>query len=79
MRMSITATTTSKAPICTFSHAWRVGPRHLAAIVVLVTRTPRSPEHYKRLLARYDDLGHLTVEVRRCPDPEVAAARWRPD
>jgi len=31
-------------------------------------------EHYKRLLARHDDLVHVTVEVQGCPDTENAAA-----
>lgn len=55
-------------------HVWRVGPRHLAAIVVVVTHMPRSPEHYKGLLAHHDDLVHVTVEVHGCPDAETAAA-----
>jgi Co/Zn/Cd efflux system component len=54
-------------------HIWRVGPRHLAAIVVLVTHRPQSPEHYKRLLAHHDDVVHVTVEVHACPDAENAA------
>lgn len=44
-------------------HLWRVGPRHLAAIVAVVSRAPRPPAHYKRLLARHADLAHITVEV----------------
>jgi cation diffusion facilitator family transporter len=44
-------------------HLWRVGPRHLAAIVSVVTATPRDPHHYKRLLSGFADLSHVTVEV----------------
>jgi cation diffusion facilitator family transporter len=55
-------------------HFWRVGPRHLAAIVSVVAHAPREPEHYKRLLARQHDLVHLTVEVHRCPDGVGVAA-----
>lgn len=55
-------------------HIWRVGPRHLAAIIVLVTHRPQSPDHYKRLLAHHDDLVHLTIEVHGCPDTENPAA-----
>jgi cation diffusion facilitator family transporter len=55
-------------------HVWRVGPRHLAAIVSLVTHEPRDPEHYKRLLAAQHDLVHLTVEVHRCPEEAEVAA-----
>jgi len=47
-------------------HVWRVGPRHLAAILSVVTAHPRPPAHYKALLARYPDLVHLTVEVQPC-------------
>jgi cation diffusion facilitator family transporter len=49
-------------------HLWRVGRRHLAAIVSLVTHEPRDPGHYKDLLRRFDDLAHVTVEVHRCTD-----------
>lgn len=47
-------------------HVWRVGPRHLAASLSIVTAHPRPPAHYKALLARYPDLVHLTVEVQPC-------------
>jgi Co/Zn/Cd efflux system component len=47
-------------------HVWRVGPRHLAAIIAIVTREPREPGHYKALLADFRDLVHVTVEVH-CP------------
>jgi cation diffusion facilitator family transporter len=44
-------------------HVWRVGPRHLAAIVSVVTPTPRDPSHYRSLLSAFPDLAHVTVEV----------------
>jgi cation diffusion facilitator family transporter len=47
-------------------HLWRVGPRHMAAIVSVVTHEPRPPDHYKRLLAPFRDLVHVTVEVQGC-------------
>jgi len=47
-------------------HLWRVGPRHLAAIISVVTHTPREPDHYKALLREHPDLVHVTVEVMRC-------------
>lgn len=49
-------------------HVWRVGPRHLAAIVSVVTHQPQTPDHYKALLSGRTDLVHLTVEVHRCPE-----------
>ena len=58
-------------------HLWRVGPRHLAAIVSVVTDEPREPTHYRELLAPFRDVVHVTVEVQRCtgaPCDGVAAA-----
>ncbi len=49
-------------------HVWRVGPRHLAAIVSVVTHSPRDPSHYRALLGAFPDLVHVTVEVNGC-DP----------
>jgi cation diffusion facilitator family transporter len=58
-------------------HVWRVGTDHLSAIVSIVTHYPQAPEHYKKLLADYDEITHVTVEVNPCdsepciiyPDP----------
>lgn len=50
-------------------HVWRVGPRHLAAIVSVVSPSPRDPAHYRALLAEFDDLAHVTVEVHPAPAP----------
>lgn len=47
-------------------HVWRVGGRSLSVILSVVTHDPRSPEHYKRLLADYPDVEHVTVEVIAC-------------
>lgn len=44
-------------------HIWRVGPRHLAAIISVVSSAPHSPARYKELLAEERDLVHVTVEV----------------
>jgi cation diffusion facilitator family transporter len=55
-------------------HVWRVGPRHLAAIVSLVTHEPRDPAHYKHLLRQQTDLAHVTIEVQRCPNGAERAA-----
>jgi hypothetical protein len=43
-----------------------VGPRHLAAIVSVVTHDPREPVPCKRLLTPFRDLVHVTVEVQEC-------------
>jgi cation diffusion facilitator family transporter len=44
-------------------HVWRVGSHQLSAIVSIVTHYPKSPDHYKELLADYDEIAHVTVEV----------------
>jgi cation diffusion facilitator family transporter len=44
-------------------HVWRVGRRHLAAIVSVVSGAPRPAAEYKAALGRFGDLAHLTVEV----------------
>ena len=63
-------------------HIWFVGPRHLAAIVSLVTHYPQSPEHYKGLLGAIPDLVHVTVEVCECHDdpclPDAASVATSP-
>jgi cation diffusion facilitator family transporter len=48
-------------------HVWRVGPRHLAAIVSVVANAPRPPSAYKERLHGFQDLAHVTVEVQACP------------
>lgn len=46
-------------------HLWRLGPGHLGAILAVVTaQTARGPEHYRRLLAGFPTLSHVTVEVQ---------------
>ena len=50
-------------------HVWQVGPGHHAAIVSLVSNTPRDPAHYKARLARIAALSHITVEVQPGPQP----------
>lgn len=54
-------------------HVWRVGPKHLASILSVVTHHPKDPDHYKDLLAEEEDLVHVTVEVHRCPGEECVA------
>jgi cation diffusion facilitator family transporter len=47
-------------------HVWRVGANSLSAILSVVTHHPQPPEHYKRLLADFAELEHVTVEVNGC-------------
>jgi cation diffusion facilitator family transporter len=58
-------------------HVWRVGSHHLSAIVSIVTHYPKSPDHYKSLLADYDEIAHVTVEVNPC-DTEPCLAQPEP-
>lgn len=44
-------------------HVWRVGPRHLAAIVSVISESPREPGHYRAALKAFEDLAHVTIEV----------------
>jgi cation diffusion facilitator family transporter len=44
-------------------HLWRVGPGHLAAIISVVTSEQRDAHYYRRRLARFKILSHVTVEV----------------
>ncbi len=45
-------------------HLWRLGPGHLGAIVAVHSRdAARDVSHYRRLLGRFGDLSHVTVEV----------------
>jgi cation diffusion facilitator family transporter len=44
-------------------HLWRLGPGHLGAIVSVATSATREPAHYRKRLAGFADLSHVTVEV----------------
>ena len=48
-------------------HLWRLGPGHLGAIVSVATSGAREPAHYRKRLARFADLSHVTVEVQHSP------------
>jgi cation diffusion facilitator family transporter len=53
-------------------HVWRVGSHHLAAVLSVVTHSPKCPEYYKELLAEFNVV-HVTVEVNPCVgDPCLA-------
>ncbi len=44
-------------------HVWRVGPTHYALILSLVADHPQSPDFYKKQLAEFKQLAHVTIEV----------------
>ena len=45
-------------------HLWRLGPGHLGAIVAVATSGEREAAHYRKRLAQFADLSHVTVEVQ---------------
>jgi cation diffusion facilitator family transporter len=49
-------------------HVWRVGPRHHAAIVVVVTQGDGSPALVRARLQAFPELAHVTVEIQRAGD-----------
>lgn len=54
-------------------HLWRLGPGHLGTIVSIATvQKTRGPEHYRRLLAKFPTLSHVTVEVQQLGQPILA-------
>ncbi len=54
-------------------HLWRLGPGHLGAIVSIATAQEKNcPEHYRRLLAKFPMLSHVTIEVQQVPQPVLA-------
>jgi cation diffusion facilitator family transporter len=58
-------------------HVWKVGANHYAAIIALVTSTPRTAEHYKALLRNFDRLSHVTVEINTCSSGQAPAVGHR--
>lgn len=48
-------------------HLWRLGPGHLGAIISVITSKARDADYYRRRLARFKSVSHLTVEVSRKP------------
>jgi cation diffusion facilitator family transporter len=49
-------------------HVWRVGPRHHAAIVALVSAGDGSPAAVRDRLRAFPELAHVTVEIQRPGD-----------
>ena len=44
-------------------HIWPLGAHSFAVIISIVTHFPKPPEYYKELLAGFEELEHVTVEV----------------
>ncbi|MBU4316754.1 MAG: CDF family Co(II)/Ni(II) efflux transporter DmeF [Proteobacteria bacterium] len=44
-------------------HVWPLGSNHYSAILSIVTHHPEAPEYYKQILAGFEELDHITIEV----------------
>jgi cation diffusion facilitator family transporter len=55
-------------------HVWRVGPHHLSVILSILTTDPQPPGYYKKLLAKLDDIVHVTIEVNHWPGGALESA-----
>tara|TARA_R110001606_G_scaffold395664_1_gene568375 strand:+ start:60234 stop:61205 length:972 start_codon:yes stop_codon:yes gene_type:complete len=51
-------------------HVWKIGANDYAAIISIVTHTPKIPEYYKALLSDFDKLSHITIEINECTDKQ---------
>ncbi|MGI8738261.1 MAG: CDF family Co(II)/Ni(II) efflux transporter DmeF [Gammaproteobacteria bacterium] len=47
-------------------HVWSIGPSLYAAAIVIVAHHPKSPQHYKSMVAATPSLVHVTIEVDIC-------------
>lgn len=61
-------------------HLWTIGHHRYAAVISLVTHFPQPVDHYKALVAKFDELVHISVEVNvctsePCKEPALSAAR----
>lgn len=56
-------------------HIWHLSAHHYAAIITIVTDHPQPTAYYKSLLADFDRLSHITIEVHECDDPDCPHQR----
>jgi cation diffusion facilitator family transporter len=47
-------------------HVWRMSSGHYAMVMAIVTRYPKSPSYYKKLLSKFHKLDHMTIEINLC-------------
>lgn len=59
-------------------HLWRIGMGKFAAILSVLTQDPRSPDDYKELLRRFEEVCHVTVEVNRAAPAAETIREDRP-
>lgn len=55
-------------------HVLRVGLNEFAVVLSVVADEPRTPGDYKKRLRQHEELAHVTVEVNRCHEHEMATA-----
>jgi cation diffusion facilitator family transporter len=55
-------------------HLWQVGAKAWSAAISVVADQPRAAADYRQRLQGIDALGHVTVEVHRCPNSPMHAA-----
>lgn len=55
-------------------HIWLIAPGAYAAIIGIVTHTPKAPEYYKNLVPAHLGISHITVEVHQCENDICRAA-----
>jgi cation diffusion facilitator family transporter len=49
-------------------HVWQVGVGKFSAIVSIVAKEPRTPEHYRNILSEHEELRHVTIEIHQADD-----------
>ena len=64
MAAKIRSTIESEGDKVTDLHLWRLGPGHLGAIVSVATSGERQAAYYRKRLAYFVGLSHVTVEVQ---------------
>nr|WP_307437314.1 CDF family Co(II)/Ni(II) efflux transporter DmeF [Labrys monachus] len=70
MADAIRATMETGGDRVTDLHLWRLGPGHIGAILSVSTPEPHEPGFYRRRLAGFPSLSHVTIEVQ--PRPRAA-------
>lgn len=51
-------------------HIWHISAHHYAAIITIISDAPKPTAYYKNLLADFNRLSHLTIEVHPCQDKD---------
>ncbi|CAK2988385.1 CDF family Co(II)/Ni(II) efflux transporter DmeF [Vibrio crassostreae] len=61
-RDSVIETLTSYASVTDF-HMWKVSGHHYSAAIILESNSDKTVSEYKQMLAKFDKINHLTLEV----------------